>query len=174
MGLDLYEWFVCAPGQDQLGAETSEDPEIVMDRGVLKHGHRDTQTFHYYHTQASWSEERDEGACEAVGRESLKGWAVLQEVQFSRSVISNCSCPHGLQHTRLPCPSPTPRAYSNSCLLSRWCHPTISSSVVPFSSCLQSFSASGSFPRSQFFASGGQSIQLQHQSFHWIFRTDFL
>ena len=53
MGLDLYEWFVCAPGQDQLGAETSEDPEIVMDRGVLKNGHRDTQTFHYYHTQAS-------------------------------------------------------------------------------------------------------------------------
>ena len=66
--------------------------------------------------------------------------------------------PHGLQHTRLPCPSPTRRAYSNSCPSSRWCHPTISSSVVPFSSCLQSFPESGSFPMSQFFASGGQSI----------------
>ena len=67
--------------------------------------------------------------------------------------------PHGLQHTRLPCPSPTPRAYSNSCPLSWWCHPTISSSVVTFSFCLQSFPASGSFPMSQFFTSGGQSIR---------------
>ena len=66
--------------------------------------------------------------------------------------------PHGLQHTSPPCPSPTPRAYSNSCPLNRWCHPTISSPVVPFSSCLQSFPASGSFPVSQLFASGGQSI----------------
>ena len=65
--------------------------------------------------------------------------------------------PHGLQHTRPPCPSPNPRVYSNSCPLSRWCHPTISSSVVPFSSCLQSFPASGSFPMSQFFTSGGQN-----------------
>ena len=78
--------------------------------------------------------------------------------QFSRSVVSDSLWPHGLQHTRLPCPSPTPWVYSHSCPLSRWCHPTISSSVVPFSSCLQSFLASGSFPRSQFFASGGQSI----------------
>ena len=62
------------------------------------------------------------------------------------------------QHTRLPCPSPTPGAYSNSCPLIQWCHPTIASSVVPFSSCLQSFPASGSFPVSQFFISGGQSI----------------
>ena len=65
--------------------------------------------------------------------------------------------PHGLQHTRLPCPSPTPRACSNSCLLNWWCHPIISSSVIPFS-CLQSFPASGSFPMNQFFSSGGQSI----------------
>ena len=66
--------------------------------------------------------------------------------------------PHGLQHARLPCPSPTPGACSNSCPLSQWCHPTNSSSVILFTSCLQSFSASGSFPTSQFFASGGQSI----------------
>ena len=66
--------------------------------------------------------------------------------------------PHGLQHTRPPCPSPTPRVYSNSCPLSQWCHTTISSSVAPFSSCLQSFPASGSFPMSQLFESGSQSI----------------
>ena len=72
--------------------------------------------------------------------------------------MSDSLQPHGLKHARVPCPSPTPRVYSNSCPLSRWCHPTISSSVVPFSSCLQSFSASGSFPMSQFFASGDQNI----------------
>ena len=72
--------------------------------------------------------------------------------------MSDSLRPHGLQHTRLTCPSLTPRPDSNSCPLSRWCHPTISSSVVPFSSCLQSFPASGSFPMSQFFASGDQSI----------------
>ena len=79
-------------------------------------------------------------------------------VQFSRSVMSDSLQPHGLQRNSLPCPSPTPGACSNSCPLNRWCHPTISSSVVPFSSCLQSFPASGSFPMSQFLASGGQSI----------------
>ena len=79
--------------------------------------------------------------------------------QFSRSVVSNSLQPHGLQHARLPCPSPTPRAYSNSCPSSQWCHPTISSSIVPFSSCLQSFPASGSFLRSQLFTSGGQRIE---------------
>ena len=72
--------------------------------------------------------------------------------------MSNSLRPHGLQHARLPCPSPTSGAYSNSCPLSQWCHPTVSSSVIPFSSRLQSFPASGSFPMSQFFASGGQSI----------------
>ena len=78
--------------------------------------------------------------------------------QFSRSVVSNSLRPYGLQHARLPCPSPTPGAYSNSYPLSRWCHPTTSSSVVPFSSCLQSFPASGSFQMNQLFAWGGQSI----------------
>ena len=80
-------------------------------------------------------------------------------IQFG-SVMSNSLQPHGLQHARPPCPSPTSRVYSNSCPLSQWCHPTISSSVVPFSSRLQSFPASGSFPMSQFFASGGQSIRV--------------
>ena len=79
-------------------------------------------------------------------------------VQFSRPVVSDSLQPHGLLHTRLPCPSPTPGLYPNSCLLSRWCHPTISSSVVPFSSCPQSLPASGSFQMSQLFTSGGHSI----------------
>ena len=82
----------------------------------------------------------------------------ISSVQFSRSVVSNSLWSHGLQHARPPCPSPAPRVYSNSCPLSRRCHPTISSSAVPFSSCLQSFPASGSFPMSQLFPSGGQSI----------------
>ena len=79
-------------------------------------------------------------------------------VQFSRSVVSGSLWPHRLQYANFPCPSPTPRAYSNSCPLNRWCHPTVSSSVMPFSSCLQSFPASGSFQMSQSFPSGGQSI----------------
>ena len=83
---------------------------------------------------------------------------MLKNVQFSCSVVSDSLRPHGLQHTRPPCPSPAPRACSNSYPLSRWCHPTISSSVVLFSSHLQSFPASGSFQMSQFFTSGGQRI----------------
>ena len=79
-------------------------------------------------------------------------------VQSSRSVMSDSLRPHGLQHTRLPCPSPTPVACSNSCPSSWWCHPIISSSVVPFTSCLQSLPALGSFPITPFFISGGQSI----------------
>ena len=81
---------------------------------------------------------------------------VPASVQFSCSVMSNSLWTHGLQHTRPPCPSPAPRVYPNSCPLSWWCHPTISCSVIPFS-CLQSFPASGSFPMSQLFASGGQN-----------------
>ena len=78
--------------------------------------------------------------------------------QFSPSGVSDSLWPHELQHTRPPCPSPTPGVHTNSCPLSRWCHPTISSSVVPFSSCPQSFPAKESFPMSQLFARGGQSI----------------
>ena len=80
--------------------------------------------------------------------------------QFSCSVMSDSLQPQGLQHTRPPCPSPTPGVYSNSCPLSWWCHPTILSSVVPFVSCPQSFPASGSFQMGQFFISGGQSIAV--------------
>ena len=88
----------------------------------------------------------------------LKSNYNFNNVQFSCSVVSDSLRPHESQHARPPCPSPTPRIHSNPHPLSRWCHPTISSSVVPFSSCPQSFPASGSFPMSQLFASGGQSI----------------
>jgi len=86
-------------------------------------------------------------------------WAEPCSVQFSHSVMSDSLWLHGLQHARLPCPSPTPGTCSNSCPLSRWCYTTISSSVAPFSSCLQSFPASVSFPVSQFFTSDGQNIR---------------
>ena len=82
---------------------------------------------------------------------------ICLSVQFSRSVVSDSLQPHGLQHTRPPCPSPTPGACSSSCPLSQWCHPAISSSVIPFPSCPQSLPASESFPMSQLFAWGGQS-----------------
>ena len=85
-------------------------------------------------------------------------YLVLYSVQLSRSVLSDSLRHHELQHTRPPCPSPTPRVHSNSCPLSQWCHPAISSSVIPFSSCPQSLPASESFPMSQHFARGGQSI----------------
>ena len=88
---------------------------------------------------------------------SIYHW-VKWKLLFSLSVMSDSSRPHVLQHARPPCPSPSPEACSNSCPLSRWCHSTISPSVVPFSSCFQSFPASGSFPMSQLSASGGQSI----------------
>ena len=87
--------------------------------------------------------------------------------------MSDSLQPHEPQNARPPCPSPTPGVYSNSCPLSWWCHPTISSSVIPFCSCLQSFPESGSFQMSQLFASGGQNVQLQHQSFQCTPRTDF-
>ena len=102
---------------------------------------------------------------------------------FIRSVVSDSLRPHDLQHARLHCLSLSPRVCSNSCPLSQWCHPTISSSVapfsssvIPFSSCPQSFPASASFPKRRLYASGGQVLvlQLQHQSFQWIFRVDLL
>ena len=98
--------------------------------------------------------------CRIQWKHDLEGNIALNSyiLLFSHSVISNSLRPHGLQHSRLPCPSPSPRACSNSCPSSRWCHPTISSSVIPFSSCLHSFPASGSFPMSQLFTSGGRRI----------------
>ena len=98
----------------------------------------------------------------------------LNNNQFSHSVVADFLQPHGLQHTRLPCPSPTPRTCSNSCPLSLWCHPTISSSVIPFSSHLNLSQHQGLY---QWVSSSHQVakvLKLQHQSFQWIFRVDFL
>ena len=97
-------------------------------------------------------------------------------VQFSCSLVSNSLQPHEPQHTRTPCLSPTPGVHPNPCPLSRWCHPAISSSVIPFSSCPQSLPAPGSFPMSQLFISGGQSIGVSASTpaFQWTPRTDLL
>ena len=94
----------------------------------------------------------------SVSENPPKNTTGSSSVQFGRSVVSNSLRPHELQHARPACPSPTPRVYSNSCPLSQWCHPAISSSVVPFSSWPQSFPASGSLQMSQFFPSGGHRI----------------
>ena len=109
--------------------------------------------------------------------EGLPDSVTMKTVQFSHSLVSNSLRPHGQKHARLSCPSPTHRACSNSCPSSQWCHPTISSSVIPFSSCLQSLPASGSFPMSQFFSSGGQSTGASASASvlpmniqDWIFR----
>ena len=104
------------------------------------------------------------------------GKHVQSSVQFSHSVVSGSLRPHGLQHPKPPCPSPTPGVYSNSCPLSRWCNPTISSSIVPFSSCLQSLEKNqGLFQgvSSLYQVAKVLEFQLQHQSFQWIFRVDF-
>ena len=106
--------------------------------------------------------------------ESLHSGKMSPSVQSSRSVMPNSWWPHEAQHTRPPCLSPTPGVYSHSCKLSQWCHPTISSSIIPFSSCLQSFPESGSFQMSQ--VAKVLEFQLQHISFQWLisFRTDWL
>ena len=93
-----------------------------------------------------------------VSQDSFEFSHKMSHAVLSHSVVSDSLRPHESQHTRPPCPSPTPGVYSNSCPLRQWCHPTVSFSIIPFSSFLQSFPASGSFPISQFFASGGQSI----------------
>ena len=101
----------------------------------------------------------------------------LHRVQFSYSVVSDSLWPHGLQLARPPCPSPTPGVHSSSCRSSWWCHPAISFSVVPFSSCPQSFPASGSFQMSQLLTSGGQSIGVSASNEHpglISFRMDWL
>ena len=100
----------------------------------------------------------NQGKLEVVKQEMARvNVDILSSVQFSRSVVSDSLRPHESQHARPPYPSPTPRAFSNSCPSSRWCHPAISSSVTPFFSCPQSLPASGSFPMSQLLAWGGQS-----------------
>ena len=115
---------------------------------VLLHWKRNRESFWHRHHKGA----------ESGPLTSLCGALYTFSVQCSHSVVSDYFQPHGLQYARPPHPSPTPGVYPNSCPLSRWGHPTISSSVISFSSCLQSFPASGSFPMSQFFTSGGQNI----------------
>ena len=122
-----------------LGQENPLEKEMVTHSSVLAR-------------EIPWTEEP--GGLQSMGLQRVGVNLVL----FSHSVMSDSLWPHGLQPTRLPCPA-SPKAFSNSCPLSQWCHPIISSSVVLFSSCLQSFPASGSFAVSWFFASGGQSIR---------------
>ena len=110
---------------------------------------------------------------------SLPGWFGPPEARIVVQLLSHVwhFTPHGLQHARLSCPSLSPGVCSNTCPLSRWCHPTISSSIVPFSSCPQSFPAPGSFPVSQLSShqvAKRLELQLQHQTFQWIFRIDIL
>ena len=112
--------------------------------------------FRWLNLSLAWQNPRGKNL--SVHNDFIFFFLILLLVQFSCSVMSNSLEPHGLQHARCPCPSPTPGVYSNSCPLSQWCHPTISSSIIPFSSCLRSFPASGSFQMSQLLASGGQSI----------------
>ena len=134
----------------------------------------------YSHTMERHTRHQDRlhAVCIHSSQVQCSSVQALRRVQLLR--------PHGLQHTRLPCPSPTSRACPNSCPSSQWCHPTISPSVIPFSSRLQSFPASGSFPMSQFFASSGQSEVFLKWSFSFSispsheysglisFRTDWL
>ena len=154
-------------------------------KGVMRlTNERLDRDFFFFFLKWNRTEDQTSGICKEIKRELSQQWVVtvkmwtwsfkpvygvgkywqgrrqksFSSVQFSRSVMSDSLRPHGLQHARLRCPSPTPGACSKSCPLSRWCHPTVSFSVVPFSSCLQSWPVSGSFPLSQFFASGGQSI----------------
>ena len=108
-------------------------------------------------TVRTWKQPRCPSADEWI-RKLWYIYTMEYSVQFSRSVVFDSLQPHEPQHARLPCPSPTPGVHPNPCPLSQWCYPTISSSVIPFSSCPQSFPVSGSFQMSQLFASGGQSI----------------
>ena len=126
----------------------SASNSVTFDIGVEK--------FLYGISQALWSKLFWVKAAEKIL--VLRNNSQFSSVLFIHSVVSDSLQPHGLQHARPPCPSPTPEVYSNSCPLSQWWHPAISSSVVPFSSCPQSFPASGSFQMSQFFASGSQSV----------------
>ena len=140
----------------QLASKVSDPKnktEVVRPFGLQK-SHITTSILFYWSLRASSDSVREANNTRTVG--SLGD--IFTSVQFSCSVVSDSLQPHGPQHDRPPCPSPTPRVYPNSCPLSQWCHPTISSSVIPFSSCPQSFPASGSLQMSQLFISGGQSI----------------
>ena len=159
---------------DSMGMSLSKLWVLVLNReawcaavhGVAKH-----QTWLSNWTELNWTDElRDK---KKRGHSEFKLFVIVVIQSVSRS---NSFQPHGLQHSRPPCPSATPKVYSNSCPLSQWCHPTISSSVIPFSFRLQSSQHQGLFKwvRSSHQEAKVLEFQLQHQSFQWIFRTNFL
>ena len=171
----------------QLGCPASRDLELLCTPGpgvmtILGTGRAESNVLHELPREDFLCFCQASTVISAYGYFKMKsGSDVIQtmqisSIQFSHSVMPNCLQPHGLQHARLLCPSPTSGACSDSCLSSRWCHPTILSSVSPFSSCLQSFPASGSFKwvSCSYQVAKLLEFQLQHQSFQWIFRTDFL
>ena len=131
-------------------------PNVVLKVLIL---HRVCSLMYYIHQDIRKKQSWDFPGCPGA-KTPFQCWGdkIPHSVQFSRSVVSDSLRPHGLQHARPPCPSATPRVPSISCPSHWWCHPTISSSVTPFPSCLQSLPASASFPMSQLFASGGPSI----------------
>ena len=159
-------FFFKLPACDCEGYNTSVIWNHSLPLFVLRYQQSDPALLLPYWLHMSTSQKRHLLHYNDKGFDLMRAWGSLQpllfswfclprfSVQFSHSVVSDSLRPHGLQHARPPYPSPTPRACSNSCPSSQWCHPIISSSVIPFSSCLQSFPASGSFPRSQFFVSG--------------------
>ena len=149
---------------DSFNSEVKTEPHIAL-------SFRNTMNIHWsFHSESGlrgkwwyvWRERRVEYSIRIKNKTNIC-WInfvddIMHSVQFSRSVVANSLQHHGLQHARPPCPSPTAGVYSNSSPSSRWCHPTISTSVIPFSPHLESYPASGSFQMSQFFTSGGQSI----------------
>ena len=166
-------------------------PDVGKGWRQEKKGAREDEMVGWHHWLNGHEFEQAPGDGEGQGRlaswslwvtksQTLSDWAAehlhRSPAQSSRSAVSDSSRPHEPQHARPPCPSPTPRAYSNSCWWSRWCHPTISSSVIPFSSCLQSFQDQGLFQwgNSSHQVDKALESQLQHQFFQWIFMIDFL
>ena len=133
---------------------TQKNKSEVVRPFSLQKSHSTTSILFYWSLRASSDSVREGNNTRTVG--SLGD--IFTSVQFSCSVVSDSLWPHGPQHDKPPCPSPTPGVYPNSCPLSQWCHLTTSSSVIPFSSCPQSFPESGSLQMSQLFVSGGQSI----------------
>ena len=139
---------------------------LIKNGGIYEECFLDKVLYTFLHLKNIFSKETSK---------SFEARWFFSEFQFSHSLVSDCLWPHGLQQARPTCPSPTPRAYSNSCPLSQWCHLSTSSAVVPFFSCLQSFPASRLFPKVSSLHQVAKVLefQLQHQSFQWLFRTGF-
>ena len=154
---DVKNWLIW---KDPVSGKEWRQEETVMTEDEMVRWHQRLNGHEFEQALGVCDGQRSLACCSPWGHQlsDMTEWLKYREYsQFSCSVMSNTLRPHELQHAGPPCPSPTPRVHPNLCPLSRWCHPTISSSVVPFSSCPQSFPESGSFQMSQLFASGSQS-----------------